>query len=53
MRPIYALTDWLIVPMRRIIPPIGMFDLSPIAALFVLWVLRYLLLAGLAATGGA
>lgn len=53
MRPIYALTDWLIVPLRRIVPPIGMFDLSPIAALFVLWVLKYILLAGLAATGGA
>jgi YggT family protein len=53
MRPIYALTDWLIEPMRRIVPPVGMFDLSPLVALLVLWLLRYVLLAGLARIGGA
>jgi YggT family protein len=47
MRPVYALTDWLIEPIRRVVPPFGMFDLSPIVALVVLWGLRYLLLAGL------
>ncbi len=52
MRPVYALTNWLIVPIRRVVPPIGMFDLSPIVALVVLWGLRYILLAGLAAAGG-
>jgi YggT family protein len=49
MRPVYALTDWLIVPIRRVVPPFGMFDLSPLVALVVLWGLRYILLAGLAA----
>ena len=53
MRPVYALTDWLIEPLRRVIPPFGMFDLSPLAALFVLWLLRYILVAGLGAVGGA
>jgi len=52
MRPVYALTDWLIEPLRRVIPPFGMFDLSPLAALFVLWLLRYILVAGLGAVGG-
>ena len=45
MRPAYALTDWLVTPLSRALPPVGMFDLSPLAALFVLWVLRYLLLS--------
>lgn len=52
MRPFYALTDWLIEPLRRIIPPFGMFDLSPLAALVVLYALKSLLLAGLRAAAG-
>jgi YggT family protein len=46
MRPIYTLTDWLIEPIRRVVPPVGMFDLSPIVAIVVLMVLRWLLLKG-------
>jgi YggT family protein len=45
MRPAYALTDWLVEPLRRVLPPMGMFDLSPVAAWFVLWVIRLLLLS--------
>lgn len=37
-------TDWYLGIFRRFIPPIGMFDLSPIAALLVLYVLRNLVL---------
>jgi len=44
LRPVYAITDWIILPMRRIIPPIGMIDLTPFAALIALMFLRYLLL---------
>jgi YggT family protein len=40
MRPIAALTDWLIEPVRRILPPMGMFDFSPMVAWLVLYVLR-------------
>jgi len=47
MRPFYALTDWLIEPIRRVVPPVGMFDLSPIVAIVVLMGLRWLLLRGL------
>jgi YggT family protein len=45
MRPAYLLTDWLVEPLRRILPPMGMFDLSPLAALFVLWAIERLLLS--------
>jgi YggT family protein len=40
MRPFYLLTDWLIEPIRRILPPIGMFDFSPMVAWLVLYVVR-------------
>ena len=45
MRPAYALTDWLVEPLRRMLPPMGMFDLSPLAAWFVLWAIERLLLS--------
>jgi YggT family protein len=44
LRPVYALTDWIVLPMRRIIPPMGMIDLSPFAALIALMFLRWLLM---------
>src|SRR6266545_2612158 len=37
MRPVYALTDCLIEPLRRFVPPLGMFDITPLVALLVLW----------------
>jgi YggT family protein len=45
MRPAYALTDWLVVPISRVLPPMGMLDWSPLAAWLVLWLLRQFLLA--------
>ena len=46
-----ACTDWLMAPLRRIIPPIGMIDFTPMAALFVLYLaqsgINRLLLGGL------
>ncbi len=36
MRPAYALTDWLVEPLRRIIPPFGMIDATPLVAWFLL-----------------
>lgn len=33
-------TDWYLNLFRRIIPPLGMFDLSPIVALIVLYIVR-------------
>jgi YggT family protein len=49
MRPAYALTDWLVEPIRRGVPPMGGFDWSPLLAWLVLWVLRAVLLSLLAA----
>lgn len=40
MRPIYGLTNWLINPIRRVLPPFGMFDFSPMVAWLVLYLLR-------------
>lgn len=40
MRPVVVLTDWLIEPIRRFLPPVGMIDLSPMVAWLVLWVVR-------------
>ena len=40
MRPVVALTDWIIEPVRRLLPPMGMIDFSPMVAWLILWVLR-------------
>jgi uncharacterized protein YggT (Ycf19 family) len=45
MRPAYVLTDWIVEPLRRALPPLGVFDLSPLAALFVVWAIQRLLLS--------
>ncbi len=45
MRPAYALTDWLVEPIRRLLPPTGTIDWSPLVAWFALWVLEQGLLA--------
>jgi YggT family protein len=39
----YALTDWMIIPLRRLIPSIGMIDITPIVAWFGLSLLQRLL----------
>ena len=41
-------TDWYLNIFRRFIPPLGMFDLSPVVALFVLLILRNLVIGILA-----
>lgn len=42
MRPVFFLTDWIIAPIARRLPPMGMLDLSPFVAYLVLLVLRSL-----------
>ena len=37
MRFLVNATDPLLVPLRRLIPPLGMIDISPIVAFFILW----------------
>ena len=39
VRPAYRLTDWLVNPLRRLLPTLGPFDLSPMLAWILLsWV---------------
>ncbi len=35
-RIVYALTDWMVKPIKRVLPPFGMIDLSPMVAYFAL-----------------
>lgn len=44
IRPAYLLTDWIVEPLRRIVPPIGMFDITPIIAWVVMQVLLSIVL---------
>jgi YggT family protein len=45
MRPVMVLTDWLIDPIRRILPPLGMIDFSPLVAWLVLSIVRSFVLS--------
>ena len=49
MRPVVFLTEWLLAPIRRRMPPMGMIDLSPLVAYFALVLLRWLVSALVAA----
>lgn len=48
LRPAYALTDWVVEPLRRLLPPLGQLDWSPLAAWLVLMLLKRVLLMGVA-----
>lgn len=45
MRPFYVLTDWLVEPLRRVVPPVGAFDVTLLVAWFALWLLKRILLS--------
>jgi YggT family protein len=47
MRPVMALTNWIIEPIRRILPPLGMIDFSPLVAWLLLSLVRSFLLSRL------
>jgi YggT family protein len=40
MRPFVFLTEWLLAPLRRVVPPIGLFDITPLVAWFLLQLAR-------------
>lgn len=44
MRVVYAMTDWLIEPLQRVVPTLGPFDITPIVAYLLLSVTRKLVL---------
>jgi YggT family protein len=45
MRPVMLLTDWIIEPIRRILPPFGMLDFSPLVAWVVLTIVQRFVLS--------
>jgi YggT family protein len=45
MRVASTLTEWIIDPIRRFLPPVGMIDFSPMVAWLVLWVARSIVLS--------
>ena len=45
MRPVMAATSWLVEPIRRFLPPMGMIDFSPMVAWLVLWLARSVVLS--------
>ena len=40
MRPFVVLTEWLLAPLRRIVPPFGIFDITPLVAWILLQLAR-------------
>lgn len=39
----FVLTEWFLAPLRKVIPPFGPMDVSPIVALLLLWLIQGLL----------
>lgn len=42
------ITEPIIAPIRRVVPPLGMFDISPIVAILLIQFLRRLIISALA-----
>ena len=40
MRFLIRATDPLLLPLRHMIPPLGMFDISPIVAFVIIWLFQ-------------
>ena len=40
---LYQITDPILAPLRRIIPPVGMMDISPIIAMLLLQIIQQVL----------
>jgi YggT family protein len=40
-RVVDQITEPILGPLRRVLPNLGMFDLSPMVALIVLWIIQY------------
>lgn len=43
-RLVFALSDWIVMPLRRVIPPTGRWDMSSIAAALLLQLAQYVVL---------
>jgi YggT family protein len=44
MRFLYSITEPLLAPIRRRLPPVGMLDFSPMVLIFILWIVEQVLL---------
>ena len=44
MKPVYAMTEWFLGPLRRVLPSVGPFDISPIVAIFLMQIAQNLVL---------
>jgi len=42
---LYRITEPILAPLRRVIPPVGMMDISPIIAMFLLQIIGQVLVA--------
>lgn len=49
---IFALTDWLVLPLRRVVPALGRWDLASLVATYLLELTQFLLLWLLAGADG-
>jgi YggT family protein len=47
MRLFAALTEWILQPLRRVLPPFGPFDMSPLVAYLLLWVAQLIVVGAL------
>ncbi|QKV54026.1 YggT family protein [Comamonas antarctica] len=52
-RLVFALTDWIVLPLRRIVPASGRWDASSLIAAYLLQMLQYLLLWLMLGAGGS
>lgn len=50
---VFALSDWLIMPLRRVIPPAGRWDVSSLVAAMLVQLVQYALLTLLLGAGSA
>ena len=49
---VFALTDWLVLPLRRVVPSLGRWDMASLVAAFLLQLMQFLILWLLAGAGG-
>jgi YggT family protein len=49
---LFALTDWLVLPLRRVVPALGRWDMASLVAAFILELVQFLLLWLLAGAHG-
>jgi YggT family protein len=36
----YVMTEWMLAPIRRLLPPFGAIDASPLVAFLLLWIIE-------------